>query len=117
MSKRNCLDNLPIEVDVEGLALCFGNDCFPDGLLLSVQLEQTLRGKQIVQTSSVTVAPPLGFVWDYHAHIALNNPDSTLHRGVCLKSELEPTGSIKFSSQDILWEYERIYVNKIGFFP
>ena len=116
MSKRNRLDNSPIEVDVEGLALCFGNDCFPDGMLLSAQLEQTLRGKQIVQTSLVTVAPPLGFVWDYHAHIALNNPDSTLHRGVCLKSELEPTGSIKFSSQDILWEYERIYVNKICFF-
>lgn len=116
MTKKDRTDSSPKESDLEQSRMCFGNDCFPNGSLLNVRLSQSLKGKQIVQNIYATVAPPDGFVWDYHADMSLYKSDSIVHRGVCLKSERVSNGSIRFDSQDFGWEYEQLLVNKIQFF-
>lgn len=116
MDKKECTTDFSTEKDLERLQVCFGSDCFPSGTLSSVHLTQSIRDKQIVHISSARVVPPSGFTWDYHADMVINKHASTLHRGICLKSEIKPEGSILFDSQDFGWEYEQLIVNKINFF-
>ena len=96
--------------------LCFGNDCFSSEAIQSLKFSERLEGNHIVKSSSATVVLPEEMRWSYHAETDLLGPQDLNHRGICVKAEWQEDGSMSFSFEGALWEFERSSVKNIEIF-
>ena len=97
-------------------SLCFGNDCFSGEAIQSLKFNERLEGNHIVKSSSATVVLPEEVRWNYHAETDLQGPQDLNHRGVCVRAEWQSDGSMNFSFEGALWEFERSSVKNIEIF-
>ena len=70
----------------------------------------------VVKSSSATVTLPEEPRWDYHAETELQAPKDLSHKGICVKAVWEEDGSLSFSFEGTLWEFERSSVRNIEIF-
>lgn len=96
-------DDSPVE-------LCFGSDCFQSDAIRSCKFAKRLEDNHIVASSSAVVTPPVEARWDYHAEAVLLGPEGLKQKGICVKAEPHPDGSIEFSIQGATWEFERSFI-------
>ena len=97
-------------------SLCFGNDCFSSEAIQSLKFNERLEGNHIVKSSSATAVLPEEVRWNYHAETDLHGPQDLNHRGICVRAEWQEDGSMNFSFEGALWEFERSSVKNIEIF-
>ena len=106
----------PCRSKLIGSSLCFGNDCFSGEAIQSLKFDERLEGNHIVKSSSATVVLPEEVRWNYHAETDLKGPQDLNHRGICVRAEWQKDGSMSFSFEGALWEFERSSVKNIEIF-
>ena len=97
-------------------SLCFGADCISGEAIQTLNFNERLEGNHVVKSSSATVTLPEEPRWDYHAETELQGPKDLSHRGICVKAVWEEDGSLSFSFEGTLWEFERSSVRNIEIF-
>lgn len=97
------------------LKLCFGIDCFPGDAILSVDATDWMEGRHIAKSITAVVAPPDSFRWNYQAETFCSKDGKTIHRGFCVKSNVEMDGSVEMFLRGYEWELDQVTIS--GFEP
>lgn len=96
--------------------LCFDDDCLESDTLSDGSVTFYREGNFLFSSASVRGVPPDNSRWDYNAKTTLFDDQELIRTGLCVKSELETSGSMQFELRSAFWELEQTTTDVIGFF-
>ena len=114
----NTIDPAPNETTgkTEESKLTFGDACFPEQSISSIEFTNRREGNLGVRSASVHVIPPPELRWDYSAQTTLHGNGQLFLTGVCVKATENAEGSIDFELRCPFWQLEQTLLNSIETF-
>ena len=113
-SQQQIEDSAPNEENSQ-LKLCFGIACLSGDAILSVDATDWMEGRHIAKSITAVVVPPDSFRWNYQAETFCSKDGETIHRGFCVKSDVEMDGSVEMYLRGYEWELDQVIIS--GFEP